>query len=260
MPDKGDVIVKELNYALRNGVLPVRRELCSINLYLVLLMAFFWIQYNLAGLSGYLADSKGQMNIFELYVHFLSFRSSQIVYLFEILAVSCGTLFYSGGAAYYLIRGNRRRWVLGQAVYLLLVTAGYNLFLLSSFCFSTGGRLTLANEWSTASVLAEQFGTRVMGCEGFRIYHTVMQDEPGIGRAPHVPSVDAGRHGIRDDDDLLRHAQEGHTRHGAHHSRMVIGYPDREYALFLKGGISLPLRCQGSAVYCPRAGRRSVMP
>ncbi len=170
--------MKELNYALRYGVLSARRELCSINLYLVLLMAFFWIQSNLAGLSGYLADSKGRMNIFELYVHFLSGRSSQIVYLLGILAVSCGTLFYSGGAAYYLIRGNRRRWVLGQAVYLLIATAGYNLFLLFSFCFSTGGRLTLANEWSMASVLAEQFGTRVIGCEGFRVYRTVTEMSP----------------------------------------------------------------------------------
>lgn len=171
--------MKGFKCALRYGALSIKSELRSVNLYLVLLMAFFWIQYNLGGLPDYLAESKGRMHVFEMYVHFLTTRRAQIVYLLGILAVSCGSLFYSNGAAYYLLRGNRRRWALGQAVYLLMVTAGYNLFLLFSFCCSTGWHLTLANKWSIASVLAEQFGTRVIGCQSvFSVFYSVMQMNP----------------------------------------------------------------------------------
>lgn len=171
--------MKGFKCALRYGALSIKSELRSVNLYLVLLLAFFWIQYNLGGLPDYLAESKGRMHVFELYVHFLATRRSQTVYLLGILAVSCGSLFYSNGAAYYLFRGNRRRWALGQAVYLLIVTAGYNLFLLFSFCCSTGWHLTLANKWSTASVLAEQFGARVIGCRAvFDVFYSVRQMSP----------------------------------------------------------------------------------
>lgn len=150
-----------------------------MNLYLVLLLTFFWIQYNLSGLAGYLVSSKGRMHVFELYVHCLSSWSSQIFYMLGILAVSCGSLFYSNGGAYYLLRGNRRRWALGQVLYLLIMTAGYNLFLLFSFCFSTGWHLTLANKWSRASVLAEQFGMRIIGCQNVSgISYSVMQMPP----------------------------------------------------------------------------------
>ena len=163
----------------RYGALSVKGELRSVNLYLVMLFAFFFIQWNLGGLSAYLAESKGRMHVFELYVHFLTTQRAQIVYLLGIMAVSCGSLFYSSGAAYYLIRGNRRSWALGQVLYLLVVTLGYNLFLLFSFWFSAGWHLTLTNQWSRASVLAEQFGTSVIGCRSvFSIYRSVLQMSP----------------------------------------------------------------------------------
>lgn len=171
--------MKGFRCALRYGRLSIKSELRSVNLYLVLIVAFFWIQYNLSGLSGYLAENGGQMHVFEMYVHFLTTRRSQIVYLVGIMALACGSLFYSGGAAYYLIRGNRRRWAIGQAVYLLFVTAGYNLFLLFSFCCATGWHLTLTNKWSTASILMEQFGARLTGCRDvFDVYRRVTELSP----------------------------------------------------------------------------------
>ena len=171
--------MKGFKSVFRYGVLSAKDELRSVNLYLVMLFAFFLIQWSLGGLPDYLAESKGQMHVFELYVHFLSSRGSQTIYLLGIMSIACGSLFYSGGAAYYLIRGNRRRWALGQVLYLLLVTAGYNLFLLFSFCFSTGGHLTLANQWSRASVLAEQFGVKLIGGETiFHVDYSVLQMSP----------------------------------------------------------------------------------
>ena len=83
----------------RYGALSVKSELRSVNLYLVLLFAFFLIQWDLGGLSAYLTESKGQMHVFEMYVHYLTTWRSQTVYLLGIMAVSCGSLFYSNGAA-----------------------------------------------------------------------------------------------------------------------------------------------------------------
>ena len=163
----------------RYGALSVKSELRSVNLYLVLLFAFGYFQWNLGGLSNYLAKSQERMHVFEMYVQLLTFDRSQLVYLLGVMAISCGSLFYSGGAAYYLIRGNRRRWALGQALYLLVMTLGYNLFLLFSFCFSTGGHLTLTNQWSRASVLAIEATPGKIGCRDiFGTYSSVLQMNP----------------------------------------------------------------------------------
>lgn len=170
--------MKGFKRVFRYGVLSVKSELRSVNLYLVLLFSGFMIQNSVGGVSDYLAESKDRMHIFELYVHFLSSQRLQITYLLGIMAVSCGSLFYSNGAAYYLIRGNRRRWALGQVLYLLLVTAGYNLLLLFLFFLSTGGHVTFTNKWSTASVLAEQFGGALIGLPNVGISHDVLQMSP----------------------------------------------------------------------------------
>lgn len=170
--------MKGFKRVFRYGVLSVKSELRSVNLYLVLLFSGFMIQYCVGGVSAYLAESKDRMHIFELYVHFLSSKRLQITYLLGIMAVSCGSLFYSNGAAYYLIRGNRRRWALGQVLYLLLVTAGYNLILLFLFFLSAGGHVTFTNQWSKASVLAEQFGGALIGLPNVGISHGVLQMSP----------------------------------------------------------------------------------
>lgn len=170
--------MKGFKRVFRYGVLSVKSELRSVNLYLVLFFSRFMIQRCVGGVSDYLAENKDRMHIFELYVHFLSSQRLQITYLLGIMAVSCGSLFYSNGAAYYLIRGNRRRWALGQVLYLLLVTAGYNLILLFLFFLSAGGHVTFTNQWSKASVLAEQFGGALIGLPNVGISHGVLQMSP----------------------------------------------------------------------------------
>lgn len=169
--------MKEFKSALRYGALSIKNEFCSVNLYLVFLFAFASIQFSSGGVSDYLARQKEQMHVFELYVFFLSTQRLQIVYLLGIMAISCGSLFYSGGAAYYLIRGNRRRWVLGQAVYLAVMTLSYNLFLWFSLCVSAGWHLTLSNEWSRNTLLVEQFQALLIG-RSFDFPYGVTQMSP----------------------------------------------------------------------------------
>lgn len=155
--------MREFRRPLHYGGLSVKNELRQVHLYLVALITFFIIEYNFGGVADFLAEGMDRMNVFELYIHFMTTTFSQILYLLGILALSCGALFYSHGAAYYLIRGNRRSWALGQAAYLLVMVVGYNLFLILSLCLATGGHLTFANQWSTASFLAEQFSPRSVG-------------------------------------------------------------------------------------------------
>lgn len=157
--------MKGFRVSFRYGALSVKNELRGINLYVIAIVVFVIIQYCFSGVSGYLADNMDQMNLFELYAYFLSSQGAQTIYLIGVMAFSCGILFYTHGAAYYLIRANRRRWALGQGFYLLFMVAVYNLFLLFSLCCSTGGHLTLRNEWSFASMVASQFMPHSIGVE-----------------------------------------------------------------------------------------------
>lgn len=155
--------MKGFRKPFRYGGLSIQNEFRQIHLYLVVLITFVIIQYCIGGVADYLAQSADRMHVLELYIHFMTTRYSQMIYLLGIIAFSCGTLFYSHGAAYYLIRGSRRSWALGQCAYLLVMVVCYNLFLLFSLCLSTGGHLTLANQWSEASFVAEQFHCTSIG-------------------------------------------------------------------------------------------------
>ena len=155
--------MKGFRRPFRYGSLSIQNEFRQVHLYLIVLVTFAVIQYCIGGVAGYLAKSADQMHVFELYIYFMTTRFSQILYLMGIIALSCGTLFYSHGAAYYLVRGSRKSWAMGQCVYLLVMVVCYNLFLLTSLCLSTGGHLTLANQWSETIYLANQFNFSGMG-------------------------------------------------------------------------------------------------
>ena len=171
--------VGEFRRGIRYGALSVKNELRQVHLYLVAAVTFLIIQQHVGGVGDYLAANMDRMHVFELYVHFMTSRFSQMYYLLGIMAFSCGALFYSHGAAYYLVRGNRRSWAIGQGVYLLVMVVGYNLFLLLTLCLSTGGHLTLSNQWSAASVWAEQLTVTSIGIDNiFYVSYDVLQMSP----------------------------------------------------------------------------------
>ena len=161
------------------GGLSIQNEFRQVHLYLIVLVTFVIIWYCFSGVANHLAENMDRMHVFELYIHFMTTRYSQLLYLLGIMAFSCGTLFYSHGAAYYLVRGSRRGWALGQCVYLLVMVVCYNLFLLLGLCLSTGGHLTLANQWSEASFLAEQFTASSIGVMPLvSVYYSILQMSP----------------------------------------------------------------------------------
>lgn len=155
--------MKEFKIPFRYAVLSIKNEMKSVNAYLLIIIIFLIIEYCFMGVSDYLRINMDYMNVFELYTFFLSNRTSQIIYIIGIMFLSCGILFYSNGASYYLIRASRKKWIWGQSIYLVGIVVFFNMFIFLSLCISTGGNITFSNEWSNASVLASQFSVLNIG-------------------------------------------------------------------------------------------------
>jgi len=171
--------VKGFKIPFRYAGLSILNEMKGANIYIVLVSVFLIIQYCFGGVSDYLSANSDKMNVFELYTCFMSDRTTQIIYLAGVIFLSCGVLFYSTGAAYYLIRADRKKWIIGQILYLLFMILYYNIFILLSLCIACGGNLTFHNEWSTASFMASQFSVDTIGIEPIiNISYGVLQIQP----------------------------------------------------------------------------------
>lgn len=151
--------MKASKESLRLAKLSLASEIKNPTLYVILLCVFFLIQFCFQGISPYLKSVSGQMNVFELYIFFMSSRTSQMLYLLGQIMLSCGVLFFHTGAAYHLIRTNRKRWLKSQIIYLMVMTIGYNIFIFLSLTLALNGQVTFENEWSSAMMIAAQFSS-----------------------------------------------------------------------------------------------------
>lgn len=149
--------------SLRLTRLSLISEVKNPTMYVILLCVFFVIQFCFHGISSYLETVSQRMNVFELYIFFMASRTSQILYLLGQILLSCGVLFFHTGAAYHLIRTNRKRWMTSQILYLLAITIGYNIFIFLSLVLSLDGQVTFGNEWSRAMMTAAQFSLEKIG-------------------------------------------------------------------------------------------------
>jgi len=171
--------MKDFRVPFRYARLSVLNEIREPNLYIVLLSVFFVLQYCFGGISSYLYTSSDKMNVFELYIFFMSTGRSQIIYLIGVILLSCGVLFYDAGAAYYLIRSDRKKWIMSQSIYLLCMTLCYSIFIFLVLCIVCGRNLTLHNEWSNASLTASQFSSDVIGIKPIvSVSYAILQIKP----------------------------------------------------------------------------------
>jgi len=171
--------MKGFRVPFRYARLSVSNEVKEPNIYIVLMSVFLIVQFCFGGVSDYLSASMDNMNVFELYVFFMSTRTSQIIYLAGVIFLSCGVLFYSTGAAYYLIRADRKKWITGQCVYLLCMILCYNVFIFLVLCIACGGNLTFRDVWSSASLIASQFSVDSIGVKPIIIVsYGVLQMKP----------------------------------------------------------------------------------
>jgi hypothetical protein len=150
--------MKEYKTILRFSFLSIKEELRSVNIYIFLVIIFFVIQFCFSGVGAYLNHNNDSMNIFELYIWFMTTSNSQIIYLIGIFFLARGVVFFNLGSAYYLLRTNKKTWIASQMVYIFFIVAAYNLFLILSLCIACGTSLNLSNNWSNAAITACQFG------------------------------------------------------------------------------------------------------
>ena len=155
--------MEDFKKGVRFSALAVREEFRNANFYLFLIIVFFVLQFCFSGVGDYLASQKDKMNIFELYIPFMSCRTSQIIYLIGILLFSCGVNFFNTGTAYYLIRADKNVWVIGRLLYLMETLVFYNAFLLLNLWWACGGRLSVRARWSEAYLAASQYGSESIG-------------------------------------------------------------------------------------------------
>lgn len=155
--------MKEFKSIFQFSMLSVKDQLRNIGFYIVLLVVFFVIQFICYDIGDYLHATNDKMNIFEIYIWFLSIRNSQIIYLAGLVFVICGCSFFSNGAAYGLIRMKRKTWVASHIFYLLTIVAIYNISLIVFFWISCKGAITVKGIWSNAAYVAGQFWIEDIG-------------------------------------------------------------------------------------------------
>lgn len=155
--------MKDCKTAGRYAVSAVKEELRKANIYIFMIVIYFILQFCFSGVHEYLNQEQECMNLFELYIAFMSTRNSQVMYLIGILILTCGSVFFSSGSSYYLIRSSKKVWIAGQILYMLILSTSYNLFLLICLILSCGGHVTIADEWSHAAMMACQFSPEVIG-------------------------------------------------------------------------------------------------
>lgn len=155
--------MEDFKKGVRFSVLAVREEIKNVNLYIFLIIIFFILQFCFSGVGDYLASQNDKMNLFELYISFMSCRTSQVIYLIGILLFSCGVSFFNTGAAYYLIRVDKNIWIISKLLYLMMAILFYNAFLFMNLWLACGGHLSACSRWSGAYFTASQYTPESIG-------------------------------------------------------------------------------------------------
>lgn len=159
--------MKGYKSVMRFSWVSLKESFHSAGFYLVLIVIFLVIQFLCSGIGAYLHDTYDSMNIFEIYIWFMSRRNSQVIYLLGVMALIFGASFFHSGSAYFLLRTNRRTWIFSQMGYLFMIVTGFNLFILVSFIISCRGAVTFCGRWSEAALTACQTWVEDIGICSF---------------------------------------------------------------------------------------------
>ena len=113
--------MKEYKTTIRFSILALKESFRSILTYLVFIISFLIIQFLCSGIGDYLKETNDSMNIFEIYTWFMSTKTSQMFYLLGILVLAASASFFFNGAAYYLLRLNRKVWIKSQIIHFFIL-------------------------------------------------------------------------------------------------------------------------------------------
>ena len=183
--------MKDFKEALHYSMVLLRDELKNITLYAFLMVVLCVLLYLFGGVRGYLLENGERMNLWEIYIWFLSTRQSQLIYLLGILFLVGRIMNYHPGMSYYLLRMSRHSWISSQIWLMLFNVLAFNIFLLLCFFLACGGQVTLVGEWSQASLRASQFSVDIIGMKPvIGVSFGLLQHDPnGIGALTFLLSL-----------------------------------------------------------------------
>lgn len=134
----------------------LKRLFSSPKPYITLLILFVVLRIGVGGARTYLSDSGQQIQAVELFIFTQSSLFFQIVFVLGLLFLLGDAPFLTDGMSLRLIRTSRSRWMLGQILSCVLISAVYLVAIEVLFLLLFWGQVTLQNEWSPAVRLAAQ--------------------------------------------------------------------------------------------------------
>ena len=128
----------------------LQREMRNPLINIVYLMVILLIFNTFSGVAIWLADNNDKLNIFELYIMFGESDYTHVIYVLGIVLLACGRTVYNRSSMYYLMRMDKKSWIYGNVMYIILTSVIYNIIILYVLILLCRGYITLDGSWSNA--------------------------------------------------------------------------------------------------------------
>lgn len=152
----------------------VEQQMKNIGFYVILFVTFCLVQFICYGVGDYLWQTGDKMNVFEIYIWSMTSSSTQLMYLLGVLFCVYGCEIFHKGASFFLIRMNRKTWLLSQVFHIVAVVVIYNVFFIISYTIACRGAITFRNSWSQATRIAGQTWVESIGIRGIMSVNSKM--------------------------------------------------------------------------------------
>lgn len=136
----------------------LKRLFMSPRPYIVFLALFAVMQIGIGGANTYLIENGQKLQAVELYVLMHSSSVCQLIFILGLLLLLGDAPFLKEGMSFRLIRTNRVRWLIGQILSCIIISAIYLLVLELLVLILFRGHITVQNSWSDSVILAAQLG------------------------------------------------------------------------------------------------------
>ncbi len=124
--------------------------------YITFLLLFMILRLGFGGARSYLVETGQSIQAVELFVFALSSPVLQTVCILGLLFLLGDAPFLKEGMSFLLIRTSRTRWLSGQLLSCVLISAIYLVGIALLFMLLFFGRIVFQNEWSAPIRLAAQ--------------------------------------------------------------------------------------------------------
>ncbi len=134
----------------------LKRVFLSPKPYIMFLVIFIAMRIGVGGARVYLTENDQMFQAVELFVFALSSNFFQILLILGLLFLIGDAPFLTEGMSFQLIRTSRGKWLAGQILSCVLISAIYLIVIAILFVLLFWGQVTFQNEWSNPVRLAAQ--------------------------------------------------------------------------------------------------------